>query len=83
MAGEDKVEMVAIIGAGIGGIYLAAQLGVTGFKLRLHDIDDARLADIRAFGASMSGESKAASPRSNSRPLICALRPTAPTSSSS
>jgi opine dehydrogenase len=50
MAGEDKVETVAIIGAGIGGIYLAAQLGVPGFKLRLHDIDDARLADIRAFG---------------------------------
>jgi opine dehydrogenase len=50
MAGEDKVETVAIIGAGIGGIYLAAQLGVAGFKLRLHDIDDARLAGIRAFG---------------------------------
>jgi opine dehydrogenase len=50
MAGEDKVETVAIIGAGIGGIYLAAQLGIAGFKLRLHDIDDARLADIRAFG---------------------------------
>src|SRR5215469_15981933 len=50
MAGEGKVEMVAIIGAGIGGIYLAAQLGVAGFKLRLHDIDDVRLADIRAFG---------------------------------
>ena len=50
MAAEDKVETVAIIGAGIGGIYLAAQLGVAGFKLRLHDIDDARLADIRAFG---------------------------------
>ena len=50
MAGEDKVETVAIIGAGIGGIYLAAQLGVTGFKLRLHDIDDSRLADVRAFG---------------------------------
>jgi opine dehydrogenase len=50
MAPEDKVETVAIIGAGIGGIYLAAQLGVAGFKLRLHDMDDARLADIRAFG---------------------------------
>jgi opine dehydrogenase len=50
MAGKDKVDTVAIIGAGIGGIYLAAELGVAGFKLRLHDIDDARLADIRAFG---------------------------------
>lgn len=50
MAGKDTVETVAIIGAGIGGIYLAAELGVAGFKLRLHDIDDAKLADIRAFG---------------------------------
>ena len=50
MADRDTVETVAIIGAGIGGIYLAAELGLAGFKLRLHDIDDARLADIRAFG---------------------------------
>jgi opine dehydrogenase len=41
---------VAIIGAGIGGIYLAATLGVAGCKLRLHDIDDTRLADVRARG---------------------------------
>ena len=50
MANSNTVETVAIIGAGIGGVYLAAQLGIAGFKLRLHDIDDARLADIRAFG---------------------------------
>jgi len=50
VTGIAKVETVAIIGAGIGGVYLAAQLGIAGFKLRLHDIDDARLAEIRAFG---------------------------------
>ena len=50
VASEDTVETVAIIGAGIGGIYLAAELGIAGFKLRLHDIDDTRLSDIRAFG---------------------------------
>ena len=50
MADNDAVETVAIIGAGIGGIYLAAELGIAGYKLRLHDLDDARLADIRAFG---------------------------------
>jgi opine dehydrogenase len=50
VAGEDTVETIAIIGAGIGGIYLAAELGIAGFKLRLHDIDDTRLSDIRAFG---------------------------------
>ena len=48
--GRDTVETLAIIGAGIGGIYLAAELEISGYKLRLHDIDDARLADIRAFG---------------------------------
>ena len=31
---------VAIIGAGIGGVYLAAELGRLGCKLRLHDLDD-------------------------------------------
>jgi opine dehydrogenase len=50
VADRDTVETVAIIGAGIGGIYLAAELGIAGFKLRLHDIDDSRLSDIRAFG---------------------------------
>ena len=43
-------ETVAIIGAGIGGVYLVAELGIAGHKLRLHDLDDARLADIRARG---------------------------------
>jgi opine dehydrogenase len=41
---------VAIVGAGIGGVYLAAQLGTLGAKIRLTDLDDARLADIRARG---------------------------------
>src|SRR2546423_15381413 len=43
-------KTVAIIGAGIGGIYLAAELGMRGCKLRLHDLDDSRLADIRTRG---------------------------------
>jgi len=41
---------VAIVGAGIGGVYLAAHLGVLGARLRLIDRDDSRLADIRARG---------------------------------
>jgi|SRR5579872_4057786 len=41
---------VAIVGAGIGGVYLAAQLGTLGAKLRLTDRDASRLADIRARG---------------------------------
>jgi len=43
-------ETVAIIGAGIGGVYLLAELGVAGFKLRLHDIDHSKLSEIRAHG---------------------------------
>lgn len=41
---------VAIIGAGIGGVYLAAELGRLGCRVRLHDIDDSRLVEIRAHG---------------------------------
>src|SRR5437660_1765465 len=41
---------VAIIGAGIGGVFLAAELGRRGCRLRLHDLDDSRLAPIRERG---------------------------------
>ena len=47
---DRSTETIAIIGAGIGGLYLVAELGIAGFKLRLHDIDDARLSAIRARG---------------------------------
>jgi 2-polyprenyl-6-methoxyphenol hydroxylase-like FAD-dependent oxidoreductase len=47
---RNTVETVAIIGAGIGGIYLAAQLGIAGFKPRFHDIVDSKLSEIRARG---------------------------------
>src|SRR5262245_58361297 len=39
-----------IIGAGLGGIALVANLGVRGYRLRLHDRDDARLTKIRERG---------------------------------
>ncbi|MBV9374850.1 MAG: NAD/NADP octopine/nopaline dehydrogenase family protein [Alphaproteobacteria bacterium] len=47
---KGSAETVAIIGAGIGGVYLVAELGTAGFKLRLHDIDDSKLSEIRAHG---------------------------------
>jgi opine dehydrogenase len=51
-------KTVTIIGAGIGGLYLIAELGTAGFKLRLHDIDDSRLSEIRARGGvDVEGES--------------------------
>ncbi|HEY4067151.1 MAG TPA: NAD/NADP octopine/nopaline dehydrogenase family protein [Burkholderiaceae bacterium] len=39
-----------IIGAGMGGKGLAAELGIKGMRLRIHDIDDAQVAGIRALG---------------------------------
>jgi opine dehydrogenase len=55
---RSTVETVAIIGAGIGGLYLVGELGTAGFKLRLHDIDDSRLSQIRARGGvDVEGES--------------------------
>ena len=50
MTNRSTAETVAIIGAGIGGCYLVAELGIAGFKLRLHDIDDSKLSEIRARG---------------------------------
>ena len=50
MTEKSITETVTIIGAGIGGLYLVGELGVAGFKLRLHDIDDSRLSEIRARG---------------------------------
>jgi opine dehydrogenase len=47
---KSITETITIIGAGIGGLYLLAELGIAGFKLRLHDIDDSRLSEIQARG---------------------------------
>jgi 2-polyprenyl-6-methoxyphenol hydroxylase-like FAD-dependent oxidoreductase len=55
----DTAKTVAIVGAGIGGVYLLAELGSTGFKLRLHDIDGSKLAEIRAHGGLDVGGERA------------------------
>jgi hypothetical protein len=39
---RSTAETVAITGAGIGGCYPVAELGIAGFKPRLHDIDESR-----------------------------------------
>jgi opine dehydrogenase len=46
----SDVKTITVIGAGIGGFLLVAHLGSAGHKMRLHDIDDAKLADLRARG---------------------------------
>ncbi|MBV8168183.1 MAG: hypothetical protein JO021_15405, partial [Alphaproteobacteria bacterium] len=48
---DNAKTTVAIIGAGISGLYLICELGILGgFALRLHDIDESKLADIRKSG---------------------------------
>jgi 2-polyprenyl-6-methoxyphenol hydroxylase-like FAD-dependent oxidoreductase len=59
VADRSSVQTITIIGAGIGGVYLVAELGTAGFKLRLHDIDDSRLSEIRVRGGSMSRAKRA------------------------
>ncbi|PYO09100.1 MAG: hypothetical protein DMD75_16800 [Candidatus Rokuibacteriota bacterium] len=45
-----KATPVTIIGAGLGGIALVANLGLLGYRLRLHDRDEARIARVRERG---------------------------------
>ncbi|HEY3916723.1 MAG TPA: NAD(P)-binding domain-containing protein [Stellaceae bacterium] len=46
----DRAKTIAVIGAGNGGFNLAAHLGAAGHRMRLHDIDDAKLTVLRAAG---------------------------------
>jgi len=41
---------VTIVGAGLGGIALVANLGLLGYRLRLHDVDEARIARVGGRG---------------------------------
>jgi len=40
----------AVIGAGLGGCALVGAMALHGYRMRLHDLDDARLNDIRERG---------------------------------
>src|SRR5262249_60626381 len=50
-----KATTVTIIGAGLGGIALVANLGLLGYRLRLHDREEARIARVRERGG-LDGE---------------------------
>jgi opine dehydrogenase len=47
---DNSATTIAIIGAGMGGVYLLGFLGLAGHKVRLHDIDATKLAGVRAAG---------------------------------
>ena len=40
----------AVIGAGLGGTALVAAMALSGYRMRLHDLNDARLVEIRNHG---------------------------------
>lgn len=46
----DKQSLVAVIGSGFGGKGVAATLGLDGYRVRLHDIDAARVEPVQAIG---------------------------------
>ncbi|HLZ72430.1 MAG TPA: NAD/NADP octopine/nopaline dehydrogenase family protein [Dehalococcoidia bacterium] len=50
MNSGGPIETVTVVGAGSGGFGLIANLGAAGYRLRLHDRDDARLAPFRERG---------------------------------
>ena len=46
----SEARTITVVGAGNGGFNLVAHLGAGGHAMRLHDIDDAKLAELRAAG---------------------------------
>lgn len=50
LPGRGQHHRRAEFGAGNGGFNLVAHLGAAGHTMRLHDIDDAKLADLRSRG---------------------------------
>ncbi len=63
MGSGRPIETVTVVGAGSGGFGLIANLGAAGYRLRLHDRDDARLAAIRARGGvEIEGGTRAFAP---------------------
>ncbi|HZQ37138.1 MAG TPA: 2-dehydropantoate 2-reductase N-terminal domain-containing protein, partial [Dehalococcoidia bacterium] len=50
MSAGGPIEVVTVVGAGSGGFGLLANLGAAGYRLRLLDRDEARLAPFRERG---------------------------------
>src|SRR5262249_15066269 len=50
MSNSGSGTTCAVIGAGLGGSALVAAMALHGYRMRLHDLDDTRLKDIRDRG---------------------------------
>jgi opine dehydrogenase len=55
MNAMTDAKTIAVIGAGNGGFNLVAHLGVAGHRMRLHDIDDEKLTELRTAGGVDTG----------------------------
>jgi opine dehydrogenase len=50
MSKPGNATTCAVIGAGLGGCALVGAMALRGYRMRLHDLDDGRLKDIRERG---------------------------------
>lgn len=50
MGTPERGTTCTVIGAGLGGVALVANMGLQGYRMRLHDINGARLAALKARG---------------------------------
>ncbi|HXJ81945.1 MAG TPA: NAD/NADP octopine/nopaline dehydrogenase family protein [Candidatus Methylomirabilis sp.] len=50
MSASGNGTTCAVIGAGLGGCALVGAMGLHGYRMRLHDLDDTRLVEIRDRG---------------------------------
>src|SRR5712692_3144433 len=50
MTTEEPGATCAVIGAGLGGVALVANMALRGYRMRLHDVNGARLTALRERG---------------------------------
>ncbi len=50
MSKPGREATCAVIGAGLGGCAVVAGMALHGYRMRLHDLDDTRLREVRARG---------------------------------
>jgi opine dehydrogenase len=50
MTTSSEQTTCAVIGAGLGGVAVCANLGLADYRMRLHDLNEARLTELRARG---------------------------------
>ena len=78
MTDRSTAKTVTIIGAGIGGLYLVAELGIAGFKLRLHDMTTQSSLKFEPGGVDVEDEKGRFAPVERATTDLGTCRSTAP-----